>query len=90
MKRNDHKPYQKEVTPPQKEVCEKIEYNSTLDMVALENKLEEDKMESFMRKQYQTREEFIQPRWIFEEEDDELTDEIEDLADMESGAIACS
>ena len=39
MKRNDHKPYQKEVTPPQKEVCEKIEYNSTLDMVALENKL---------------------------------------------------
>ena len=25
-----------------------------------------------------------------EEEDDELTDEIEDLADMESGAIACS
>ena len=39
MKRHDHKPYQKEVTPNQKEVCEKIEYHSTVDMVALENKL---------------------------------------------------
>ena len=43
-----------------------------------------------MRKQYQTREEFIKPRQIFEEEDDEVADEIEDLADMKSGAIACS
>ena len=49
MKRNDHKPYQKEVTPPQKEVSEKIEYHSTVDEAALENKLEEDANE-FMRK----------------------------------------
>ena len=49
MKRQDHKPYQKEVTPNQKEVCEKIEYHSTVDMVALENKLEEG-MNEFMRK----------------------------------------
>ena len=32
MKRNDHK-------PPQKKVCEKIEYNSKLDVVALKNEV---------------------------------------------------
>ena len=30
MKRHENKPYQKEVTPPQKEVCEKIEYKLSL------------------------------------------------------------
>ncbi len=39
MKRHENKPYQKEVTPPQKEVCEKIEYKSKLDVVALKNSI---------------------------------------------------
>ena len=39
MKQHEKKPYQKEVTPLQKEVCEKIEYHFTLDMVALENSI---------------------------------------------------
>ena len=42
MKRNDHKPYQKEV-------CEKIEYQSTVDKVALENEVISEWNE-FMRK----------------------------------------
>ena len=41
---------------------------------------------------YQTREEFIQPRWLLdEEEDDELVEDgIEDLLDMRSDAFAHS
>ena len=41
---------------------------------------------------YQTREEFIQPRWLLdeEEEDDELVEEIEDLVGMEYDAFTCS
>jgi hypothetical protein len=41
---------------------------------------------------YQTREEFIQPRWLLdeEEEDDELVKEIEDLVGMEYDAFTCS
>ena len=49
MKQHEKKPYQKEVTPPQKEVCEKIEYHSTLDVVALENIVVNNSNE-FMRK----------------------------------------
>ena len=36
---NEKKTPQKEVTPLQKEVCEKIEYQSTLDMTALKNSI---------------------------------------------------
>ena len=36
-KHPEHKPSQKEVTQLQKEVCEKIGYPSTLDVVALKN-----------------------------------------------------
>jgi hypothetical protein len=39
MKQHEKKPPQDEVTPLQKEVCEKIEYQSTLDVVALENEV---------------------------------------------------
>ena len=39
MKTHENKPSQKEVTPPQKEVCEKIEYESKLDVVDLENSI---------------------------------------------------
>ena len=39
---------------------------------------------------YRTREEFIQPRWLLDDEDVELVEEIEDLLDMESGAFTCS
>ena len=49
MQKHEKKPSQKEVTPPQKEVCEKIEYHSTLDMVALRNRLRNNSNE-FMRK----------------------------------------
>ena len=35
---NEKKQHQEEVTPLQKEVCEKMEYQSTLDMTALKNK----------------------------------------------------
>ena len=39
MKQHEKKQHQEEVTPPQKEVCEKIEYQSTMDEAVLENKL---------------------------------------------------
>ena len=39
MKQHEKKTPQKEVTPHQKEVCEKIEYQSTLDMTALKNSI---------------------------------------------------
>ena len=39
MKQHEKKPPQEEVTPLQKEVCEKIEYQSTLDMAALKNSI---------------------------------------------------
>ena len=37
MIQHEKKPPREEVTPLQKEVCEKIEYHSTVDKVALEN-----------------------------------------------------
>ena len=49
MKQHEKKPPQKEVTPLQKEVCEKIEYQSTVDEAALRNKLVNNSNE-FMRK----------------------------------------
>ena len=49
MQKHEKKPPLKEVTPPQKEVCEKIEYHSKVDKVALENKLVNNSNE-FMRK----------------------------------------
>ena len=49
MKTHEKKPYQKEVTPPQKEVCGKIEYKSKLDEAALRNILVDNSNE-FMRK----------------------------------------
>ena len=39
MKRHEKKQHQEEVTPPQKKVCEKIEYQSKLDVVALKNEV---------------------------------------------------
>ena len=39
MKQHEKKQHQEEVTPLQKEVCEKIEYNSKLDVVALKNEV---------------------------------------------------
>ena len=49
MKQHEKKPPQEEVTPLQKEVCEKIEYQSTVDKVALRNILVNNSNE-FMRK----------------------------------------
>ena len=39
MKQHEKKQHQEEVTPPQKKVCEKIEYQSKLDVVALKNEV---------------------------------------------------
>ena len=39
MKQHEKKPPQEEVTPLQKEVCEKIEYQSTVDEAALKNSI---------------------------------------------------
>ena len=49
MKQHEKKPPQEEVTQLQKEVCEKIDYQSTVDKVALRNILVNNSNE-FMRK----------------------------------------
>ena len=49
MKQHEKKQHQEEVTPPQKEVCEKIEYQSTLGEAALKNSIVSESNE-FMRK----------------------------------------
>ena len=45
MKQHEKKPSQKEVTPPQKEVCEKIEHNSTLDEAVIGNLIDKHEIE---------------------------------------------